>query len=136
MKRSTKGCSRFIAECVSTTSSSDPEQCQMGLAVMLCLKCSSCKTVHCSFYTSQTVSQQISCKEKPFMVNDLMVLFCNSFGHGHTAHQDFCSIFGIEGMYLKTFQKEARIINTIIEDTDNKCTGKHSCFGDIVLIRS
>ena len=55
----------------------------------------------------------------PFIVNELIVLFCNQLGLGHTAMKMFGSLFGWEGLHLKTFQdKESRIISSIIDNTE------------------
>ena len=57
---------------------------------------------------------------KPFIVNDLIVLFFNQLGLGHTAMKKLSSLFGWEGLHLKTFQdKEKHIISKIIDNTND-----------------
>ena len=56
---------------------------------------------------------------RPFVVNDLIVLFFNELGLGHRAMKKFSSLFGWEGLHLKTFQgKESRVIRSIIDNTE------------------
>ena len=51
----------------------------------------------------------------------------NQLGLGHTAMKKFSSMFGWEGLHLKTFQrKESRVISTIIDNTEEVLTASVS----------
>ena len=53
-------------------------------------------------------------------MNDLIVLFFNQLGLCHTAMKKLSSLFGWEGLHLKTFQdKEKHIISKIIDNTND-----------------
>ena len=55
-----------------------------------------------------------------FIVNDLIVLFFNQLGLGHTAMKKLSSLFGWESLHLKIFQdKEKHIISKIIDNTND-----------------
>ena len=82
------------------------------------LSCSTCNVVAAHTYSSQRSTAQHS--RQPFSVNDLIVLFFNQLGLGHTAMKKFSSLFGWEGLHLKTYQrKESKIINVIIDNTED-----------------
>ena len=67
-------------------------------------------------YSSQRTESDQSCR--PFIVNELIVVFFNQLGLGYTAQRQFASLFGWGGLLAKTFhQKEGRIISTIIANT-------------------
>ena len=89
----------------------------MGFAVDLHLICRECGHDFGGTYSSPEVSTEK--KPSPFAVNDMIVLLFNRLGLGHTAMSEFCAVFGIPPMHLKTFQKkEVRIINKTLEATD------------------
>ena len=57
---------------------------------------------------------------KPFIVNELLVLFFNQQGLGYTAQKKFASLFGWDGLHARTFhEKESRIISAIIDNTED-----------------
>ena len=82
------------------------------------LSCSTCHVGAANTYSSRRSSVKKS--SQPFIVNDLIVLFFNQLGLGHTAMKKLSSLFGWEGLHLKTFQdKEKHIISKIIDNTND-----------------
>ena len=81
----------------------------------LSLSCTTCNATASSTYSSCRTATKLS--SSPFIVNELIVIFCNQLGLGHTAMKMFGSLW--EGLHLKTFQdKESRIISSIIDNTE------------------
>ena len=91
-----------------------------GLSTQLDLSCEKCGVLHAQTYSSPRglVGPNIT-KEKPYVINDMIVYFFNQIGLGHTALRKFCAIFGMDTLHLRTFQeKEHRVVQTIIDNTD------------------
>ena len=102
----------------STLSFSRNTQGRLGFSYVLELKCTTCDLSSSKVYSScRTNGGEVS---KPFVVDDLLVLFFNQQGQGHTAQKKFASLFGWDGLHTKTFQKkECQIISAIIDNTDD-----------------
>ena len=93
------------------------EEGRYGFCYKLSLSCTTCNATASSTYSSRRTATKLS--SSPFIVNELIVLFCNQLGLGHTAMKMFGSLFGWEGLHLKTFQdKESRLISSIIDNTE------------------
>ena len=88
-----------------------------GFCYKLSLSCTTCNATASSTYSSRRTATKLS--SLPFIVNELIVLFCNQLGLGHTSMKMSGSLFGWEGLHLKTFQdKESRLISSLIDNTE------------------
>ncbi|XP_069673452.1 uncharacterized protein [Periplaneta americana] len=94
-----------------------------GFATKLVVKCTACGT-NCgeTFSSPQTKSDS---KRPPFEVNKKMVEAFVSTGSGHSAMQTFCSVVGMKGMALGTYQSH---LDKIAKETD--------CYNQKILSRS
>ena len=88
-----------------------------GLYYTISLSRSTCHVEVANTYLTHRSSVKKS--SQPFIVNDLIVLFFNQLGLGHTAMQKLSSLFGWEGLHLKTFQDKEHIISKIINNTND-----------------
>ena len=78
----------------------------------------SCSTCHVE--AANTRRSSVKKSSQPFIVNDLIVLFFNQLGLGHTVMKKLSLLFGWEGLHLKTFQdKEKHIISKITDNTND-----------------
>ena len=104
--------------CETATLSFSRGEGRYGFCYTISLSCSTCHVEAANTYSSRRSSVKKS--SQPFIVNDLIVLFFNQLGLGHTAMKKLSSLFGWEGLHLKTFQdKEKHIISKIIDNTND-----------------
>ena len=93
--------------CETATLSFARRKGRYGFCYTINLSCSTCHVEVANTYSSRRFSVK-----KPFIVNGFIVLFFIQLGLGHTAIKKLSSVFGWEGLHLKTFQdKEKHIIS-------------------------
>ena len=92
------------------------EEARYGFCYSLSLQCTDCDAVASKTFSSQRAATPQP--SKPFIVNELIVLFFNQIGLGHSAMKKFASLFGWQGLHHTTYHgKEGKIISTIINNT-------------------
>ena len=64
------------------------EEARYGFCYSLSLQCTDCDAVASKTFSSQRAATPQP--SKPFIVNELIVLFFNQIGHGHSAMKKFC----------------------------------------------
>ena len=98
--------------------SSCPES-RQGFAVRLLLHCALCGYEFGQEYSSPHTNMDRP-GLKPFAINDILVMFFNQSGMGHTGMNLLGALLGSKVLHLKTFQdKENRLIDTIVDATED-----------------
>ena len=73
------------------------EEARYGFCYSLSLQCTDCDAVASKTFSSQRAATPQP--SKPFIVNELIVLFFNQIGLGHSAMKKFASLFGWQGLH-------------------------------------
>ena len=90
-----------------------------GFAQNVSFRCCSCEHIFSEGFTSPRSTTAAS-GPNPFTVNDMVTMFLNELGVGHTAAKTLGAIFGMPVMHVSTFQqKQCKINRTQCEISEN-----------------